>query len=161
MSGTQAEGPENNSLTVMELTDLHKTIHDDAEDSEELSEDDGVPWTNEERASGLPQCMARDRHRGSGSHFYTWQLTDVHDPVAIRLAHTHRSDVEFPSVQTAQFTGALRGVARTLCGRLSMGQNGCPQTWSRVRLLLTLRMCERARARRRMWLPRVVMGGGR
>ena len=40
MSGTQAEGPENNSLTVMELTDLHKTIHDDAEDSEELSEDD-------------------------------------------------------------------------------------------------------------------------
>ena len=40
VSGTQAEGPENNSLTVMELTDLHKTIHDDAEDSEELSEDD-------------------------------------------------------------------------------------------------------------------------
>ena len=40
VSGTQAEGPENNSLTVMKLTDLHKTIHDDAEDSEELSEDD-------------------------------------------------------------------------------------------------------------------------
>ena len=65
-----------------------------------------VPWSNGERAAEVTRLLAVARyHAGAASVFYTYQIDDVRNPLAICLA-TQRSGE--PLSQGAAFWDALR-----------------------------------------------------
>ena len=65
-----------------------------------------VPWSNVERAAEVMRLLAVARyHAGAASVFYTYQIDDVRNPLAICLA-TQRSGE--PLSQGAAFWDALR-----------------------------------------------------